>query len=587
MAVGQETSPSRFLASEIFRCFWIALDPRKLLIAAVGILATSLGWWLFSYVWFHFNKDAPDAKQYEDITFVRAKLGKIKMITNEDGQNVPKEYEYSEDICKVEGKRLFAQAAEKYQSIANLAGPGGKIRNLPWDEYRGENPYLLLKNLLGGTSDQRSRSVSNFVSTQWLVLLEPLKKIIYPIIAILDPKVTFGTKIYCFICFVWGIAVWAFAGGVITRIAAVQFSCKDRISLMEAVNFVAKRYVSYVSSPMLPIAGIFAITLALMIYGLLGLIPFVGDVILYGLLFPVVLVAGLLMAVLLIGLVGYPLMYPTISVEGSDTFDALSRSYSYVISAPGRFLWYCFVAIVFGVAVTYLVYFAGSMAVYLGKWALNQTASAIYSKHTPDYLFVNAPRTLGWREILTQGSPIEMNPNREEVPQFVENNESKYVDYAYIDGSKAEEYLNSYRFYHKIAAFFVSLWLGLTVLVLVGFSYSYFWSAATMVYLLMRKNVDDTELDEVYLETNDTPMTPVNPTTTVTPSLAGSTTSTATSSASSAGTSLPMVPMIPPTGPVQAAAKAASSAENATVPFPTTTNASGSSTVIKPDDQKK
>src|SRR5262249_34946277 len=37
-------------------------------------------------------------------------------------------------------------------------------------------------------------------------------------------------------------------------------------------------------------------------------------------------------------------------------------------------------------------------------------------------------------------------------------------------------------------------------LLIVGFAYAYFWTAATQVYLLLRRKVDDTDLDEVYLE---------------------------------------------------------------------------------------
>src|SRR5438105_915590 len=34
--------------TQIFRGFWIALDHKKLLLAAAGILAMSLGWWIIS-----------------------------------------------------------------------------------------------------------------------------------------------------------------------------------------------------------------------------------------------------------------------------------------------------------------------------------------------------------------------------------------------------------------------------------------------------------------------------------------------------------------------------------------------------------
>jgi hypothetical protein len=34
----------------------------------------------------------------------------------------------------------------------------------------------------------------------------------------------------------------------------------------------------------------------------------------------------------------------------------------------------------------------------------------------------------------------------------------------------------------------------------IGFAYSYFFSQGTMIYLLLRRKVDETEMDEVYLE---------------------------------------------------------------------------------------
>ena len=49
-----------------------------------------------------------------------------------------------------------------------------------------------------------------------------------------------------------------------------------------------------------------------------------------------------------IGTLGTCFMFPTISVEGSDAFDAMSRAYTYVISRPKLFLWYYAVNIVYG-----------------------------------------------------------------------------------------------------------------------------------------------------------------------------------------------------------------------------------------------
>ena len=68
-----------------------------------------------------------------------------------------------------------------------------------------------------------------------------------------------------------------------------------------------------------------------------------------GLLWPLALVAGLLMTLLLLGLLfGWPLMWATISAEGTDSFDALSRSYAYVFQRPLHYLFYIMVAAVIG-----------------------------------------------------------------------------------------------------------------------------------------------------------------------------------------------------------------------------------------------
>ena len=38
--------------TQLFRGFWIALDPKKLLLAAMGILIMAIGWYLLAVVFF-------------------------------------------------------------------------------------------------------------------------------------------------------------------------------------------------------------------------------------------------------------------------------------------------------------------------------------------------------------------------------------------------------------------------------------------------------------------------------------------------------------------------------------------------------
>ena len=51
-----------------------------------------------------------------------------------------------------------------------------------------------------------------------------------------------------------------------------------------------------------------------------------------------------------------------------------------------------------------------------------------------------------------------------------------------------------------LTARLIGLWTHVLFLGMVGFVYSYFWSASTIIYFLLRRDVDETELEEIYLE---------------------------------------------------------------------------------------
>jgi hypothetical protein len=316
------------------------------------------------------------------------------------------------------------------------------------------------------------------VTEQTPVLLEPLVKFMRPVFYFFRHPVGFLNYLYLTIILVGTLAIWAFFGGVITRMAAVQIARREKIGVRDAWRFTRNRWLSFFAAPLFPLGVILVVVLLTIVYGLFHMIPLLGDV-LDGLLWPLIILAGLVMAVVLIGLVGWPMMYATVSAEGSDTFDALSRSYSYVYQRPWQYVWYSVVALVYGMALVFFVGLVGSLTVYLGKWGVSQTPfiSAKYADREPEYLFVYAPTSYGWRDLLMHGNPA-----------------------AYDHGKIKPEYLASMKWYNYVGAFMVSAWLFAIFLLLLGFGYTYFWTASTIVYLLMRRKVDDTELDEVYLE---------------------------------------------------------------------------------------
>ena len=46
----------------------------------------------------------------------------------------------------------------------------------------------------------------------------------------------------------------------------------------------------------------------------------------------------------------------------------------------------------------------------------------------------------------------------------------------------------------------IRFWAACVKLLAVGYLFSYFWTASAAVYFLLRRDVDDTEMDEVFLD---------------------------------------------------------------------------------------
>jgi len=96
-----------------------------------------------------------------------------------------------------------------------------------------------------------------------------------------------------------------------------------------------------------------------------GAVPFVGPVIL-GLVFFVFLGVSFVLMLLLLGILGgFNLLYPTIAVEGADSFDAMSRSFAYVYARPWRLLIYTVISLIYGVVTFLFVSFAVFLILFL------------------------------------------------------------------------------------------------------------------------------------------------------------------------------------------------------------------------------
>ncbi len=154
------------------------------------------------------------------------------------------------------------------------------------------------------------------------------------------------------------------------------------------------------------------------------------------------------MTLLLLGLMfGWPLMWGTISTEGTDSFDALSRSYAYVFQRPLHYLFYAIVAAIFGWLGWLLVQNFASGIIWMTYWAASWGAT---------------DELVG--KVMSGGDITGMG---------------------------------------NAGAWLIHFFTGCVKLLAVGYLFSYFWTASVAIYFLLRRTVDATEMDEVFLDADE------------------------------------------------------------------------------------
>jgi len=272
-------------------------------------------------------------------------------------------------------------------------------------------------------------------------------QITLPFQFIFHGQIGWGGLAFCLLCGLWSLAVWGLFGGAMTRSVAMQLTRQETIPWGQARNFAMRHWLNYFTAPLYPLLGVFLLAIPVAFLGLIAQLDI--GALLAAVLWPLAMLAGLLMAMLLLGLFfGWPLMWGTVSVEANDAFDAFSRSYAYVYQRPLNYLFYAIVASVLGVLGYLLVGYFAEGVIHLTNWAASWGAG------------------------------------NERI--------------AALTGQSTDLMITSVT--GNYAVLLIGLWAALVRLIAVGFSISYLWSAATAIYLLLRRDVDSAEMDEIQLE---------------------------------------------------------------------------------------
>ena len=268
---------------------------------------------------------------------------------------------------------------------------------------------------------------------------------------------------------VGAILIWSLCGGALCRSTAMQFARNERLEVNEAISFARRNLLGgFALAPCIPILLMLFTLLMLALGGAVLRIPLLGDAI-GGVMFGLALCGGFVIGLLFIGLlVGGSFFWPAVAAEGQDAYDAFARGLSYAFSKPWKTVLYGVIGVLYaGVCWSVVRLFAAGV--------LDVTRRAVAFGTSP----------FGW-----------WNRGTEEAPA----SKLSVLWPTGHGGLHAWPAWDSLSWYECISAALIGLWVLLVVGLVWSFLLSFYFSGSTIVYFLLRRDVDMTDIGDVHLD---------------------------------------------------------------------------------------
>jgi len=243
----------------------------------------------------------------------------------------------------------------------------------------------------------------------------------------------------------WFVLVWSIFGTAIARHVALKLVGEDAPGIIGATWFGSRKWLPAFNSVLFVLVGVFALSVPGAILGL-GMrtawgLAFAGAV------WPLVLLGAVVLAILVVGVIaGWPLMVACVGVERGDSFQAISTAFSYLYQRPLHYAFYAAVALLVSIPTLLVAGLFAHATADLAMWATSFGMGHERTAAVLDGLAAAGPNAAAW-------------------------------------GVKA-----------------IGFWTRGLETLLSSFGWGYFWAIATAAYLLLRQDVDGTELDEVVLD---------------------------------------------------------------------------------------
>lgn len=358
----------------------------------------------------------------------------------------------------------FIESRELDLPYKSLPGDAGIFE--VWRQHERRCVLGLLGSSLPGASVAAGTPVGAYVETHSRARpLRNLAGIVYGVWWLVRHQTLY------FIFFAVGVLfIWSCAGGAICRIASLHFARDEKLTMRHGLRYAwDKLFGGFFLAPCIPLVFIVITFILLALGGLLLRLPVFGDLV-GGAAFGLAIFGGFVISILLLGLlVGGHLFWPAVATEGSDAFDAFSRGLSYPLSKPWKFILYAIITLIY-VSICWV--FVNLFTFFM----LTITRSCVAFGTAPFGWFT---REVGGREV----SKLELlwpmsGPN---------------ALYAWPEWSQLQ-------WYEYISAAFIALYVIVVIGLMWSFLASFYFSGSTVIYYLLRRDVDGTDLEDAYVE---------------------------------------------------------------------------------------
>ena len=247
--------------------------------------------------------------------------------------------------------------------------------------------------------------------------------------------------------------IWSGTGGIISRLAVLEYARDDLPTLGDARQLVRSKRGSYMLALVWPLIVIAFCAALNALGGLVASVPYVGRVLLVFPGYPLLVISAVgIVFVAVVSVLGFGIIMPAVSASGRGGLESWITACSYVLYGLRRFVCYTVVAGIIGIIAAVVAWALGEFLIYV-----------IYKTVNIGFL-----------------------------PSM-----------AWLDYEAGETGIALYSAGTGWNGFFSTLMVALLMIIRAvpaAYVFSYFFTANTVVFFLLRKEVDNVEIDEVYEE---------------------------------------------------------------------------------------